>query len=405
MVITNVPLNLEAIEAFIGRPIAGLVVQLDEDEIGRVPFSDIKDFSDYDGWRSEGKKGNGPLFVIDECHEAFAQCTGLKAEEHPIVDWMAKHRHLGADVLIMTQDAMGIPAAIRRRCEFVYEFRSLKALGFPSRYAKLTFVKRNPHAIDRTYGKYRKEWYGLYKSHGLGVAEKISKPKNILLNWRMLLVLGGIPVALFFAFKDGIPGMPGADAVSTSASAEGAASVKVKSSIDSAEKALGNIASIGGAPPEMSTPAIDDVREKIALLRLNAELQALQAAPLVEGGELVPNGEGGLRYRSAEPRKRHDYDGAKVRIVGHMMANAQHTYWLEVERDHRKLVQRDDDLVPFGFTLTAISPCVAFLKGDHGSYRLTCDGQNVIGAAPVEESAASVVHEGTSWVAPEIKSP
>lgn len=376
LVVTNIPLTLPTLGRFVGADIAHLVKVLeDEDCDGAVPFSDVQHFIKYQDWRSE--EGLSCLFVVDECHEPFGEILGNIKGDHPITHWFAKHRHQGCDVLLITQSAIEIPVSIRRRVEFIYEFRKLTALGFGNRFVKRTFYGKGTDPIDRQVGKYNPKWFGLYNSRGKGVAERLPQQRNVLISWKMYLLVALLLIALMLVsifsgsgtfFGSSSPEPPAKPAAQTSS----------LSPVSPHTSALAN--SVGLT--ESQDPDVLEMRKKIDLLRLEQTWEALNGAARQTGGRLVPSsGENpNVTYVEALPPKRHYLDGSAVKITGYVSAGAAPTYWLDVvDRDGKQSLWDSEDLRQFGFDVMAVTPCTAWLKREGEAHRLSCDSPSHIG--------------------------
>lgn len=190
-VITNLPLFVEKFEAYLpgsaklldirSKTLAvnpGLNIDADEDDqsspLNRLlrqakatrfvdrPFAHPEDFSD--PWR--GDDGIGPLYVVDECHFSLPKVgTKISVEE-----WFSLHRHYNADVLLITQSAGKISVAIKDLVQVCIKVRKAIALGRSDSYIRKVLDGVNGGEVSTTTRKYRKEIFGLYRSHTQGFA-------------------------------------------------------------------------------------------------------------------------------------------------------------------------------------------------------------------------------------------
>lgn len=378
LVVTNVPLIPSKLSSICGYDVEPFIYIKEEHDDGEPAFSKIEDFTEYETWAQESGTGLNPLYVIDECHEAFHAVVGLKGSEHPISLWMAKHRHKGADVVLMTQDRAELQPAIKRRVHVIYDYERLGMLGMSDRYVRRQYRKRGSEPLDTVFGKIDKSVFGTYHTRRKGTAERRPKFRNILNRWQIWVIVIGIAISSYFAFRNGMPGLPGEHV---------------------AENAKSRVNQLQDLGPDFPPPAAAAATHATAAATVQAlqdfrhaeEFKMFQAAVPLRGGVLVPSADGtGAIYREAQPQPRHLYDGVSVRISGHMFMSGQHTYWLEVRGEKSSTTQKADDLKPFGFDIVAISACRAFLRGQHGVYQLTCDGFNVIGDAEDQMARASL---------------
>jgi zona occludens toxin len=351
LVVTNVPLNVDALSKFVGFDVSQLIVTVEEHQDGGAPFSKVEDFTTYEAWRSDADRGYGCLFVVDECHNSFAEVVGLNAMAHPITSWFAEHRHKGVDVLLITQARQEIPPAIRRRVERTCEFRKLSALGFSSRYVKLTFHGRSEEALRKDFGKYPAQWFGLYQSRGKGISELAGATSNILLNARLMFVVVGVLGAVFWLMSGDGPSLPGQPA----GASNGGATVSTP-----APSAPAAAAAPLGVPVATESPEAHAIRDQIAILRAQRLLdRELQIEP---------------------PQKLH---GQWVQIVGYMKLGRGAEYWLRVG-DRRGSVQviKSGDLFALDYELMPLNECMAWLKSNGYAVRLSCDAPVMVEQLP-----------------------
>jgi len=129
-VITNLPLNLEAI-----RRVCPNAEDLIEIKSDLRAFTILEDFAD----NCKNEQEQGPLYVIDECHKPFPKGkTPLFIEE-----WFAEHRHLGVDVLLITQSYRKVSRSICDMVQTVYRLSNNRSMGSDkSRYMNANPAKR-----------------------------------------------------------------------------------------------------------------------------------------------------------------------------------------------------------------------------------------------------------------------
>jgi zona occludens toxin len=380
LVVTNVPLIMRGLRIECGNFIDPWLVELKKDDLGREPFSDVEDFTKYSGWRKEGDKGQGPLFVIDECHVALADCVGLQAGKNPIVAWFAEHRHTGSDVVLMTQLEKGIPSAIRGRVELFYKFIRKGFMGADNKFRMNVYDTQGVKMPVHEDGEYNKAWFKCYRSHVPGASEERAARPSIWSAWQFKMI--GVLAALMIGWLvyNGGVSIPGVSAPK--------APKAVSAGADALSAAAASASSGASASSPSNAALIADLDNRILLKQKERQLAQLEAgcdigsAPSgLVGGFVGMPGKSDEVCGGQVKAYRHEFDQYRVKIVGHTRADARSVYWLELWRNGRGRVERDDNLQPFGFELTAVNPCLAFLKGEHGVYRVTCDGFNLIGAA------------------------
>lgn len=123
-----------------------------------IPFASIADYCD--PWRHP-ENGNGPLYIIDECHKALpAKGTRLEVEE-----WFAEHRHEFADVLLITQSSGKVSKAIMDNLQVVYRCRKAVALGTSKAYIRKVQDGLRGDVVNESIRRYDPKFFPLYKSH------------------------------------------------------------------------------------------------------------------------------------------------------------------------------------------------------------------------------------------------
>lgn len=151
-------------------------------------FGHVWDF--YTDWK--GPDGNGPLFIIDECHVPLP-ALGTPVE---VVQWFKIHRHFNADVLLMTQSFRDMCQPIARLIAMLVKCRKADILGRADHYIRKVHGGYRGAVISTEQRKYKPEYFGLYRSHtqGNSVAEYAAQDVSPLLvklnraKWAVLLL-------------------------------------------------------------------------------------------------------------------------------------------------------------------------------------------------------------------------
>lgn len=120
-------------------------------------FGTVWDF--YSTWR--GPKGQGPLYVIDECHVSFPK-TGTPDS---IVQWFKLHRHFNADVLLMTQSFRDINQPIAQLIHTRIKVQKADILGKSGSYIRKVHAGYRGAVIQTSERKYESQYFALYKSN------------------------------------------------------------------------------------------------------------------------------------------------------------------------------------------------------------------------------------------------
>lgn len=125
-------------------------------------FGTVWDF--YSTWRND--KGQGPLYVVDECHVPLPRpekgSPGTPAE---VVQWFKLHRHYNADVLLMTQSFRDMDQAIAGIIATLIKCRKADILGNEDEYIRKVHAGYRGAEIQRNIRKYEPKYFPLYKSN------------------------------------------------------------------------------------------------------------------------------------------------------------------------------------------------------------------------------------------------
>lgn len=202
VVVTNIPLNLEAIKK---RIPTFKLVQLEK----KCPAQDWLD------------SPSGAVIVIDEAWNWWP--AGVTADQIPVPQktFYAEHRHkVGTDgksteIVLVTQDLSQICAFVRALVEETFRCVKLTSVGSTNRfrvdcYTGAVTGQTPPKAslMRQMFGKYQADIYACYQSHtqsktGLaGMEEKADKRGTIFGSWTMKASAAAIlllPVAIYFA--------------------------------------------------------------------------------------------------------------------------------------------------------------------------------------------------------------
>lgn len=124
-------------------------------------FAGVWDY--YSDWKHP-TTGQGPLFVVDECHVALP-----KEETDPqVVEWFKLHRHFNADVLLMTQSFRDMNQPVARLIAMLVKVRKADILGRKDCYIRKVHAGYRGAVISTEERKYLPQMFALYKSHTQG---------------------------------------------------------------------------------------------------------------------------------------------------------------------------------------------------------------------------------------------
>ncbi|MBI2724747.1 MAG: zonular occludens toxin [Polaromonas sp.] len=129
-------------------------------------FGHVWDY--YSTWKHP-ETGQGPVFIIDECHLALPT-VGTSKE---VVEFFKLHRHFNCDILLMTQSFRDINQPIARLMAMLVRCRKADILGKKDCYIRKVHAGYRGAVISVEERPYKKQYFPLYKSHtqGNSVAE------------------------------------------------------------------------------------------------------------------------------------------------------------------------------------------------------------------------------------------
>lgn len=125
-------------------------------------FGSVWDF--YSDWKHP-ETGQGPLYVIDECHICFPK-IGINPE---VVEWFKLHRHYNCDVLLATQNFRDVNQPIANLLAMMVKVRNADILtGKRDSYIRKVHAGYRGAQISSEIRKYDPAFFPLYKSHSQG---------------------------------------------------------------------------------------------------------------------------------------------------------------------------------------------------------------------------------------------
>lgn len=118
------------------------------------------------------KTGQGPLFIIDECHVGMPKL----GTDPQVIEWYKLHRHFNVDLLLMTQNFRDICPPIAGLLAMLIKTRKADILGKPKSYIRKVHAGYRGAVISTEEREYKPQYFVLYKSHtqGNSVAESLA---------------------------------------------------------------------------------------------------------------------------------------------------------------------------------------------------------------------------------------
>lgn len=228
------------------RPREGTVIitNISDLKVQHVKFDEALEKMGYEVFFSEKnfeairKKYERVLIVIDECQKYFH----AKTWNEKVAYAFQYHRHLGIDIILMTQDQRVLPRGLSSLPEYIVKARS-RSINFGFRFVYDFYDSTTWTHLETKTLKKDQSVFRAYKSFKFDEKEK---PKNVVVQW-VVLTGGGVLillVAVYFFISAFFP----------SGEAESSETVKAETTIpkvkDLIEKPPSQVEDPGPAPTE-----------------------------------------------------------------------------------------------------------------------------------------------------------
>lgn len=333
MVVTNLPLNMEYIEAINPEYLRLIKFAQSKRVAGKLVHA-FGDLSDYENdWRDD--KNRGPLYVIDECHKPFPKGkTPIEIEEY-----FAEHRHAGIDVLLITQSVRKISVALVDMIQVCYYVSNNRTMGSDKSYVRKVRDGVRGEVMNTTIRRYNKANFNLYKSHTkTDGSVKEAAAADIVPIWKHWTFIGA---AICFVLAVGIISTMDINILSPS------------------QPEKGGFVSL----PEPPQPiAKNDKSLSVVNQPLPLSNQQLDAEP---------------------PKSVHPFSKVQLHISGYIFGKGRHFYALRATQNGQSVFEiTDTDLTLAGYKIKPIGRCSVHVswKDEYNEY-LTCDlGRVTVGS-------------------------
>lgn len=325
-VITNLPLNVEEFDKI--EPGSSRLISLRQPSPDNPrPFSTLADYGDT--WRND--RGQGPLYIIDECHFPLPRGIGDKGTKREVEEWYSMHRHEGADVLLLTQSYRKVSANIVDLVQVCYRVRKNVALGSMNSYTRKVRDGVRGEVLNIAVRTYKPQYFPLYKSHTLtNGAVQESMTQDIRPIWKHWSFMGA---ALLFPL--GIIGLV-------------SAGNPMKPAIE----------------PGPEIPVVQDESitvDGVTLKRVSVKPVQPEQAPQEPPEPASPS---------------HPYKGYGVHVRGYLAASdgSRTVYQFGVSQNGQLLYnQTHEEVVRAGYKVEAVNDCIARLTYGEYSFFAVCD--------------------------------
>ena len=293
-------------------------------------FGSVWDY--YTTWKHP-TTGQGPLFVIDECHTSMPK-IGIDPQ---VVEWFKLHRHFNCDVLLATQNFRDVNQPIANLIAMLVKVRSADVLtGKKDSYIRKVHAGFRGAAISSEIRKYQTQYFALYKSHSQGnsVAESsASDVSPMLVKFKRFSRIFYLITAVYcvWAVYQWFQPKP----------------ISTKPSI------LGT-AAVGALAAAKDSPVVPIV----SVAATPADSQKMQPTPVDE----IP-----------EP-----YASKGLHLTGRMTFGQKVLYTFAVSNSNTRLGQvTSDDLKSVGYVWQPLTDCSGTLRWKGNAKAITCDAPAV----------------------------
>lgn len=134
------------------------------------------------------------LVIIDEAQNYFSSRDFKESFSNKLIPWITKHRHLGNDVVWITQVLESVDISFRRNTHLTYALRRAENLGLKNSSFVYTFDRADTERKHLTRSMYRPDptIFKLYSSYQSGEVVEKRKSYNVLLRspflWLAMIV-------------------------------------------------------------------------------------------------------------------------------------------------------------------------------------------------------------------------
>ena len=112
---------------------------------------------------------NESLIVIDEVHKLFSNRSWQSQANQKFADWMSTHRHIGCDLVLITQDIEKVEKHVRSLIEWTYFYRKVNFFGslVSNKYLRYAYYgdDHNGQPVGKETCSYEKKVFRCYKSY------------------------------------------------------------------------------------------------------------------------------------------------------------------------------------------------------------------------------------------------
>jgi hypothetical protein len=124
----------------------------------------------------------GSFIIIDECHKYFSNREWATPKNKNFSEWCSTHRHVGCDVLLITQHLDKLDSHIRTMIEWTYKFRKVNFFGglVQKKYMEYVYSQDDVvgECLSRKTKTYDRKIFPVYKSYANQAIKEVSVMKG-----------------------------------------------------------------------------------------------------------------------------------------------------------------------------------------------------------------------------------
>ena len=125
----------------------------------------------------------GDLIIIDEAQNFFNSRDWQTKTNRAFGKWASEHRHIGVDLILITQNVERIESSVRSLIEFTYRYKKLNMFGdlIKKKYVRFCYYGPTLDQIGQKTCTYDPKIFKCYKSYFKEGTKEIGieKPANI----------------------------------------------------------------------------------------------------------------------------------------------------------------------------------------------------------------------------------
>jgi zona occludens toxin (predicted ATPase) len=151
--------------------------------VTRTIYGDGDEFPDITETTEELICPHGALIVIDEVHKHYNARDWQATASRELGDWASTHRHMGYDLILITQSIEKVDKQVRTLTEWTYFYRKVNFLGslVSNAYIKYSYSgdDHEGKALTNSKHTYSPDIFPCYKSYVSADAKEVGFMKHV----------------------------------------------------------------------------------------------------------------------------------------------------------------------------------------------------------------------------------